>query len=365
MRRFQENFAGLWYRRSDWQRWLVNQEAFVVVDEFHRSNRWRHALKDAFESGDEKLLPFWLRPAAGRRPAAPVWLLLSATPYNPVELDFQLDHGGASEDVDQDIRKEVRALHREVKATMFGLAALDDIRGRQERERVHAHVEAVSRALETQAEDTISSGPLAVVPVSTGHLGPRSPTKPRFVPRSENLDQDILVVRDFYARVSRAKRGGTCPGYATLAERLVVAGARVSNGGRRIEGFEYSRRTTDAMVRGVPPAQQRLAGLDALLAVTEAALDEGDTVLVFCSHLAACTATAKFLRRNLPDKDVLDAASLRAQELAQAAQDFNTAEGADVFVTTDANSESIDLHRRCRTLVHFELPWTPLRVMQR
>jgi len=36
-----------------------------------------------------------------------------------------------------------------------------------------------------------------------------------------------------------------------------------------------------------------------------------------------------------------------------------------VLVATDACSESIDLHERANVLVHYELPWSPLRVLQR
>lgn len=36
-----------------------------------------------------------------------------------------------------------------------------------------------------------------------------------------------------------------------------------------------------------------------------------------------------------------------------------------ILVTTDKLSESVDLHHACKTLVHYELPWSPLRIFQR
>jgi superfamily II DNA or RNA helicase len=38
---------------------------------------------------------------------------------------------------------------------------------------------------------------------------------------------------------------------------------------------------------------------------------------------------------------------------------------ADVLLATDAAAEGLNLHRRCRVVVHFELPWNPSRLEQR
>ena len=42
---------------------------------------------------------------------------------------------------------------------------------------------------------------------------------------------------------------------------------------------------------------------------------------------------------------------------------FNT--GPALLLATDAASEGLNLHRRCRLVIHFELPWNPLRLEQR
>ena len=50
-------------------------------------------------------------------------------------------------------------------------------------------------------------------------------------------------------------------------------------------------------------------------------------------------------------------------ERAHAQARFNAAGG--VLLATDAASEGLNLHERCRLVVHYELPWTPARLEQR
>jgi superfamily II DNA or RNA helicase len=51
------------------------------------------------------------------------------------------------------------------------------------------------------------------------------------------------------------------------------------------------------------------------------------------------------------------------RERVEAQRIFNRS--ARLLVATDAASEGLNLHDRCRLVVHFELPWTPLRLEQR
>jgi superfamily II DNA or RNA helicase len=72
------------------------------------------------------------------------------------------------------------------------------------------------------------------------------------------------------------------------------------------------------------------------------------------------------LRRQLssirPDLRTLHGGmDLRERESAQAA--FNA--GSALLIATDAASEGLNLHSRCRLVIHFELPWTPARLEQR
>jgi len=50
-------------------------------------------------------------------------------------------------------------------------------------------------------------------------------------------------------------------------------------------------------------------------------------------------------------------------ERSAAQERFNR--GGSLLVATDAASEGLNLHSHCRTVVHFELPWSPSRLEQR
>ena len=352
---------------EDWQRWLVQHEAFVVVDEFHRNRKWRQALSLAFERESDRHLAAWFRPGRGRRPRAPVWLLLSATPYNPVELDFQLDQSAATADADADVEREVRALGSEVRRTLYALAALDDHRGGSAREAVTELVRKVEDALAApEASDRVSigSGPLTIVPGTTHDLRPSRRAPALVVKIPEHTERDLLVVQEVYRRLLSGRDRQS--GVVALAERLVLAGVRPTNGCRRLEQHGYGRATVAAVAKARLPSGVRLAALESLVSVARAAVSDGDKVLVFCSHRAAAVAALRALRsgmKALPRRDVAVASSgIRDVDSAAA---FNSSESPRVLVTTDVNSESVDLHARCRTMIHFELPWTPLRVMQR
>ena len=52
------------------------------------------------------------------------------------------------------------------------------------------------------------------------------------------------------------------------------------------------------------------------------------------------------------------------QERRESARRF-TSESARVLLATDAGSEGLNLHHRCRLVANLEVPWTPLRVEQR
>ena len=54
---------------------------------------------------------------------------------------------------------------------------------------------------------------------------------------------------------------------------------------------------------------------------------------------------------------------MTTDERSEAQRSFN--ESGDLLLATDAASEGLNLHGRCRLVVHFELPWNPLRLQQR
>ena len=54
---------------------------------------------------------------------------------------------------------------------------------------------------------------------------------------------------------------------------------------------------------------------------------------------------------------------MNATERSTAQHGFNSS--GSLLLATDAASEGLNLHHRCRTVIHFELPWSPARLEQR
>lgn len=54
---------------------------------------------------------------------------------------------------------------------------------------------------------------------------------------------------------------------------------------------------------------------------------------------------------------------LSSAERTRVQRAFN--DGGQVLLATDAAAEGLNLHARCRTIVHYELPWSPTRLEQR
>jgi hypothetical protein len=54
---------------------------------------------------------------------------------------------------------------------------------------------------------------------------------------------------------------------------------------------------------------------------------------------------------------------MTAKDRWLAHREFNA--GGSLLLATDAASEGLNLHSRCRTVIHFELPWSPSRIEQR
>jgi hypothetical protein len=361
--------------QSVWQRWLIEREAFVVFDEFHRGKRLKEWLGSTLPgaAGENDWVPSWLRIQRGRKAKGPIWLLVSATPFNPVELDFQLDAGRAATSEPDDLSafeaRERRVVVNEVHRTLAFVARLGDVR--------HAHpaleryTEALTQSLRSVDEEQgeIPALPRLPVPVIPGDMSALAPnTKGRFqveVPEYEQeaVAADVCLLRDVHrcfvaARVPRA-----------LAERLLLTGVRARSG--RLEGLEYGRTT----VQAVRAAQRVVPAIPTKLeAITQVALElsaANKKLLVFCTHRAVAKRLRRHLMcdRRLREGGVLLATSghtrREAAESQSLAAQFCSADGPMIMVATDAFSESVDLHDHCRHLAHFELPWSPLRVLQR
>jgi len=97
--------------------------------------------------------------------------------------------------------------------------------------------------------------------------------------------------------------------------------------------------------------------------------DSHDRLLIFTERLA----TQEFLREHLisdlklsNDAVVIMNGNLSDVDQQKIVDDF----GADqssvrLLISTDVGSEGINLHYHCRRLIHFDIPWSPIRLQQR
>ncbi|MEX1127354.1 MAG: DEAD/DEAH box helicase, partial [Vicinamibacterales bacterium] len=110
-----------------------------------------------------------------------------------------------------------------------------------------------------------------------------------------------------------------------------------------------------AVAEQASQAESKLALLRRMISRT------GEPMIVFTEYrdtLACIAAAVAPLRRA-----VLLHGDMAPRERAAVQRAFNR-EGS-LLLATDAASEGLNLHERCRLVVHFELPWTPARLEQR
>ena len=116
----------------------------------------------------------------------------------------------------------------------------------------------------------------------------------------------------------------------------------------------------------------------------------GQKCLIFCHHAGVAKGLALTLQARLRSRSKEDShfspvecsisrslvrrgrggrpgrrirAATRTRKLTH---DFNDAKRNPlILIVTDDMSESIDLHKACETVIHYELPWSPIRLFQR
>ncbi|MCY4171129.1 MAG: DEAD/DEAH box helicase [Bacteroidetes bacterium] len=109
--------------------------------------------------------------------------------------------------------------------------------------------------------------------------------------------------------------------------------------------------------------------LSTLVDLNWSGIDPKDRLLIFTERIA----TQEFLRDHLmrdlrlsEDSIVVMNGNLSDVDQQQIVDDF----GADqspvrLLISTDVGSEGINLHYHCRRLIHFDIPWSPIRLQQR
>lgn len=358
------------------------KRCLIVVDEIHQHGRVLDALaaislsRAAQNPGAENRLTTPFRsPLSGRR-GWPRWLLLSATPFSPVKLDALApnDKGGKSDTWEAGGRDDEGGLASEVDRV---LSALCELSGLRRGEWLKQHIESVETRLGDGAGGEELKPPARLV------IWPRTVKSDVFSPpRARRLElekpkhspvgieratrQLIRLVRAIYEKKAKG-----VPRWAT-SERFLLSGGRLKVEKGTIEGIGYCSPLRSCVVAG-KGALPRKRGeepekLKALLALLRHA--RGQHTLVFCVHQAVARRVARVIAGTLGEKrpgDMVRCALKKPAGETYAWFNDPTTAGASqrVLVVTDASSESVDLHEYANVLVHYELPWSPLRVLQR
>ena len=115
-------------------------------------------------------------------------------------------------------------------------------------------------------------------------------------------------------------------------------------------------------LEAIASAADAAAGVESKLRVLARLLRRMDEpVLVFTEYRDTLAQIASALALPAAPLELHGGLSLRDRERVVARF---TASGG-LLLATDAASEGLNLHHRCRVVVHFELPWTPARLEQR
>lgn len=368
-----------WPRRL--ARTLHASPHLVVIDEMHRHRDLIETLSTIFLSSEEdrkgaeaKLSAPFRPPSRGRR-TWPRWLLLSATPYNPVRLDCidPIDNNKTVDTYELREFEDEEALADELERTLGALAELSGLR---RDEWFNAHIHEARKRLSNGDPGRHLRPPrrLVVWPPTLRSAAFRVPKVRRWTVPKASVDE-ARIDSAIEELVSVAKAIEQAPKNEVrrraTSERFVLSGGELRVEGHRIQDHIYG----PSLVRtvGVAVEAQRSAGVQRptkLEALVEFIRDRvgQEHVLIFCVHRAVAAAVVETLRHALDE--VRPGAFVRKaighlEEGDQRWFNRRTEGTTRALVATDACSESIDLHERADILVHYELPWSPLRALQR
>jgi hypothetical protein len=360
------------------------------------------------------------------------YLLLSATPVNPVRISMDQEKGSIDFDKQSEMEDElIKDSFTILYKAMINLSTLS----KKDKEQ---YVDLLDKEAEIALDDF--AGNLREVmkvlkpipgPATLRELGPSGS-----VPYT--VDKLILNPRDYYKAVKGLlkfhENTANKIGLYYCAERMALAGA--VKRGRKSVGFcklpkSFSERGLFHFQPAVPYAADTLAGLKTLdgngrktgnlllsgkidrlygfiKKIWEKRSDNKKwRILIYCAHRGSVAALAAELERRFCEdnifcrcqdtvQDVYGAAGSRrivwdTEGYSKSGNDDRQSEETlvlkfcntrnqiyctgeknkckcplgFVLVTSDRLSESIDLHHSCEIMIHFDLDWSPLRMIQR
>ena len=92
--------------------------------------------------------------------------------------------------------------------------------------------------------------------------------------------------------------------------------------------------------------------------------NENEKILIFTEYLATQSALAHLLAEKYgPESVSLINGNIKHDEKRAAIESFE--DHGYFLISTEAGGEGINLHRKCHILINFDLPWNPMRIVQR
>lgn len=93
----------------------------------------------------------------------------------------------------------------------------------------------------------------------------------------------------------------------------------------------------------------------------------GRKALVFCTNQGIARGLTAALRRTIQSQNeaVLVQTNVHHPDYYELADQFCNKPEFQFLIATDRLSEAVDLHRQCKLIVHYQIPWSPLVLFQR
>lgn len=135
-----------------------------------------------------------------------------------------------------------------------------------------------------------------------------------------------------------------------------------------IEGYPYAKGLASLIKRNQPTVFGNSLDSTKVTSLIHLLINISSVhVLIFCVH----RAVAASLYRKINDAFLDDEDEIVRHGIDGLSENdkswFNekTRNKKRILIVTDSCSESIDLHEKANLLIHYELPWSPIRIMQR
>jgi len=374
---------------------LIRNKTVVVLDEVHRARG---------------LLAKFARSELKRRPKNVWFVFVSATPVNPVSHDY-LCNSLNVQTLDQREDREIRTGYLRLYKALVNLSYFT----KQYRESYIDKLSKSKKLEELKATLKEISDKLAV-PGCTALCELKKKLRIRKRPRGSVTSTDTVGAVERLVRFQEAVRAADGANTRNavkkmgVLEHFAIAGALYpqkkvvekvlsfpKDKHHNLSKTEYA--CDDLHKQHSDQIEKMTYKLDRLREFLEQHLQrkKGGKVVIFCNYRRTAWWVSAWLEKNLSYREpgggsggveklygkmgnlrrVVDtvtySSSKNQKEAAQsAAKDrklvdiFNSEKNsAVVLVTTDRLSESVDLHKQCNTLIHFDLAWSPLRMMQR